>query len=208
MKLLVALTVSVFAVSFVSQPLAGGGWWWDAGNALGLVSLAGLLYLAIPVRGNRAPRPHELLAYAVVVLVVLHGVWLFAGDGAAIAYIRPGAPAYMWSGVLALALLMLSSAWSVLPDRMLRYRSYARFKIWHRALGVLALVAALYHVLASGFYVDSGVEATALIALSLMAGCARELRFAPSGAAVAGPLGFAVAGAAAAACFLLLRNTL
>lgn len=206
MKLLVALTIGVFAVSFFSQPLAGGGWWWDAGNAVGLMALAGLLYLAIPATGGRALRQHELLAYLVVALIVLHGLWLFAGDGAALAYIRPGAPLYMWAGVLALALLMVSSAWSVLPDRVRRYRSYPRFKAWHRTLGGLALAGAVYHVLASGFYFNSGWELAAVVALGIGAGFARELRIAPASAQSASPMAFALLGTLAATGFVLLRN--
>ncbi len=206
MKLLVALTICVFAVSFLSQPLAGGGWWWDAGNAVGLMALAGLLYLAVPVRGSRALRQHEWLAYLVVALVVLHGLWLFAADGAAVVYIRPGAPLYMWAGVLALAVLMLSSAWSVLPDRLRRYRSFSRFKGWHRSLGGVALAGAIYHVLASGFYFDNGWEMAAVVVLGAGAGFARELRASPTAAQSSGPMTLLLIGTLAATSFVLVRN--
>ncbi len=58
----VALVAAVFAITFLSAPRLGGGWFWDIGNGLGFVAFAGILAQMIPAVKSGFRARHETLA--------------------------------------------------------------------------------------------------------------------------------------------------
>ena len=93
-------------MTFLSSPVLGAGWFWDTGNALGFTpARAGVLYLTLATGPGLDVRVHRQLGYAVLSVAVAHALWLLVGDPATIEYLKPGAPPYMWAGVLGLLLL-------------------------------------------------------------------------------------------------------
>lgn len=49
LKGLAVFVALVFAATFLVLPRNGGGWFWEAGNGLGFLAFAGLLFQMIPL---------------------------------------------------------------------------------------------------------------------------------------------------------------
>lgn len=101
---------------------------WDGANALGFAALAGLLYLSSTPRGARDLKRHERFSYVVAGLAAGHAGWFLVTDNAALEYIKPDAPLYMWAGVAGLLLIVLTVIVSVIPTRLRVFGTSARFK--------------------------------------------------------------------------------
>lgn len=151
----IALFAALFLVTFLSAPTLGAGWSWDADNALGFCSLAGILYLTIPSNFRYNSRQHELLGYAVLLTVLAHAFWFLFRDPVLLRYLEPGAPVYMWAGLVAAVLLLLLLFLAVLPPRRMLHKGHASFRHWHKALGITCAAAATYHILGSGLYLPA-----------------------------------------------------
>ncbi len=160
----------VLATGFLVRGRVGGGWYWDAGNALGFVALAGLLGQMIALPGPRELRRHEWLGYAVLGLAIGHAFWFLLGDGAAWVYLVPGAPLYMWLGLGGLLGLAALTVLARMPERLRVHRRYRTFRRVHRWLGVAVVIAAALHVLLSGFYLPTWPQ-SALLAGAVLAAC-------------------------------------
>ncbi len=199
--------VAVFAISFLAEPFAGGGWFWDLGNALGFLSFAGLLFQMIPAPRGWLARRHEVLGYWVLGIAMLHAFWFLAGDATVRFYLLPGGPAHMWFGLAGLVLLALLSVVARVPDRLRVHRQYRHFRRTHRILGYAVIGTLGLHVVLSGFYLPMWWQAGLLFGLSLacMTGRGYWARLAPARAASVG--GYLVLGAIACAVFLLIRDT-
>lgn len=167
MNYLLATLTAVFAATFLAAPRMGAGVSWDAGNGIGFAAFAGLLYLTITSNQRLDVRAHQVLAYAVLALVVLHAFWFPLGDATAIEFIKPGAPDYMWLGMVSLVSLLVLIVVANLPDRLRVHRNYSSFKYWHRVLTVVVIAAAAYHVVVSNFYLATWYQAGIFVALSL-----------------------------------------
>lgn len=173
MKLLLAIFALVWAITFVVAPTMGAGWGWDATNALGFAALAGVLTLSVPGQAKLNIKLHEGVGYAVVGLILGHALWFLLFDAAAIEFIKPGAPAYMWTGVGSLLLIVSLVVLARQPTRRRAHRRYRTFRSSHLALSMLALGLAAHHVIGSGFYLRTGGQALALVAVALLAIAAR-----------------------------------
>ncbi|MFK8049854.1 MAG: ferric reductase-like transmembrane domain-containing protein [Halioglobus sp.] len=175
MKLLLPILVGIFGISFLTNPQLAGGWFWDLGNGLGFAAFAGMLYVAIIGSRPLGVRPHQSVSYTVLVMGAAHAFWFLLGDAAAVEYIRPGAPIYMWAGVASLILLCIVITVSLPPDRQRVHSSHSVFKYWHQLLSVSAIAAGAYHIVGSGFYLSSWYQALLLSLLALLTCFARPL---------------------------------
>lgn len=174
MKPLIATLATVFVITFIGAPAMGAGWFWDAGNGLGFAAFAGLLYLAISSNRRLDVRAHQLLAYAVLALTVMHVFWFLLGDATVVEFIKIGAPDYMWLGIASLVMFGILVTVAMLPDRLRVHRDYASFRYWHRVLTVAVIAAAAYHIVASNFYLGSWYQAILFAGLSLAACLGRD----------------------------------
>jgi len=151
----IALFAGLFLTTFLSAPTLGAGWAWDADNALGFCSLAGILWLTVPSNFRYNSRQHELLGYAVLLMVLAHAFWFLFRDPVLLQYLKPGAPVYMWAGLVAAVLLLLLVSLSVLPPRRRMHRDHPSFRYRHKVLAITCVAAATYHIIGSGLYLSA-----------------------------------------------------
>lgn len=107
MNPLLATLAIVFLITFLGAPTMGAGWFWDAGNGIGFAAFGGLLYLTITSNRRLDVRAHQVLGYAVLLLVVAHAFWFLLGDATVVEFIKFGAPDYMWLGMVSLVLFIV-----------------------------------------------------------------------------------------------------
>lgn len=196
----------VFLVTFAGGARPGGGWFWDAGNALGFLALAGLLFQMIPSQRGAATKAHERLGYWVLAIAAAHAFWFLLGDGAVRVYLQPGAPLAMWLGLAALVTLAALTLLARMPDRMRAHRRFRTFRSVHRWLAFGVVGAAALHVALTGFYLARWLQDALLLAL-VAACCLGRPWWARLGAPpVATGAAYAALGLAAAAAFVLARN--
>ena len=158
----ICVTPLVFALMSTNRP--GQGFWTDFSVALGFVGLALMgVEFALVARVRTFAEPfgtdavidfHRQIGYTGLVFVLLHVAisadWSqanpFGGRDTT-------TPPRVWFGAVAagaLVLLVVSSIWR----RKLRL-SYEVWQVLHAVLAVIAVVAALVHVLLVNYYVDS-----------------------------------------------------
>ena len=206
MKALIATFLAVFLITFLAAPAMGGGWYWDAGNALGFAAFAGLLYLTITSSRRLDVRAHQVLGYGVLFVTTAHVFWFMLGDAAVIEFMKFGAPDYMWHGIVSFLLLGVLITVALVPDRFRVHSDYPAFKYWHRLLAIITIGTATYHIVASHFYLGTWYQGAlfALLAIAVAFGRAwwirlGQLRLAHIGAYLA-------VSAVFAAAFTAIRN--
>jgi hypothetical protein len=172
MNPLLATLAVVFLITFLAAPTMGAGWFWDAGNGIGFAAFAGLLYLTITSNRRLDVRAHQVLSYAVLLLVIGHAFWFLLGDATAVEFIKFGAPDYMWLGIVSLILFIVLVTTANIPDRLRVHKNYPSFKYWHRALTVTVIGGAAYHIVVSNFYLGTWYQALlfAFISISVCLG--------------------------------------
>lgn len=196
----------ILATASVDSPLMGAGWSWDADNALGFAALAGMLYLSSPGEARRDLRTHEWLGIAVLAVAVLHGLWFLLVDAAALEYIKPGAPAYMWTGIGAIVLFATLVWLARLPTRRSAHRTYGSFRWWHRLIAFGGLAGALHHIIASGFYLRTWYQAFLLVFIAAGAVFLRRTHGSRKQPAQASVTGFLLVSFVGVAIFTVVRN--
>jgi len=181
MKTLLAIVSAVLLTTFLATPTMGAGWFWDAGNGLGFMAFAGFLYLGVTSYRRIDVRAHRLLGYSVLFVAVAHALWFLLGDAAAIEFIKPGAPDYMWLGVIGLILLFVMVIISLVPDRLRVHKDYPVFLYWHRVLAIATVACCAYHILVSHFYLTTWYQAVLFLAVSTIASFGRSwwVKFGP-----------------------------
>jgi hypothetical protein len=148
----VAVTVLVFLCALCSAPLLGAGWFWGLGNGLGLAALSCLAWLCLDTRRGGKISHHQQLGYWASALLIAHIAWFLLGDTTTWQYLKTSAPAWMWSGWLALLLILVLIISSVRSQRAKAYAHHPGFRRWHRLLTATALGASVHHLCGSGFY--------------------------------------------------------
>lgn len=167
MKSLLIMLGVVFLITFLAAPTMGAGWFWDAGNGLGFAAFAGLLYLTITSSRRLDVRAHQVLGYGVLLLALLHAFWFLLGDAAAVEFIQPGAPDYMWLGIVGLLLLGVLITVALVPDRMRVHKDYPAFKYWHRVIAIVTIACIAYHIVVSDFYLGAWYQVVLFVTLAL-----------------------------------------
>jgi predicted ferric reductase len=160
--ILIGICVAPLVFALVSTNEPGQGFWTDFSVALGYVGLALMgIEFALVARVKTVAEPfgtdavidfHRQIGYAGLLFVFIH-VALSADWSQANPFTPSDTPARVWvGGIAAAALLVLvcSSIWR----RQLRL-SYEVWQVLHAVLAVIAVVAALVHVLLVDYYVDT-----------------------------------------------------
>jgi hypothetical protein len=152
-----------------SAGISGGGLEWSLANGAGYVACLLLMLVCVYSARGMPQGPgylwHRDVGFAVVLATLMH-VLLLLADPAVWAYVLPGAPAYMWAGVLACLPLLGVSVGAVRRARR-RWPAYARvFRNAHLAWTWLALVLVAWHVVGAGAYLrDTFARSLVLVAL-------------------------------------------
>lgn len=167
MKALFATLAGVFLITFLATPTMGAGWFWDSGNALGFSAFGGLLYLTITSNRRLDVRAHQVLGYGVLFVAIAHAFWFLLGDAAMTEFLKPGAPDYMWLGVVSLLLLGILMTIAIVPDRMRVHKNYPAFKYWHRVVAIATIATATYHIVVSNFYLGSWYQVVLLVIFTI-----------------------------------------
>ena len=184
----------------------GAGWGWDFANALGLAALVGMLYLSLPGQPRRDVRLHERLGYAVLTLLFAHALWFLLFDAAAVEFIKPNAPAYMWTGVASLLIVVALIVLARMPRRRSVHSSHSLFRYLHLSLSIAAMGLAAHHVIVSGFYLRTIAQTSAFIGLLLAVLVARPIvRWSHE---TVSPQAFLAMSTVAIVAFALVRNGL
>jgi predicted ferric reductase len=160
--ILIGICVAPLVFALVSTDRAGQGYWTDFSVALGFVGLALMgIEFALVARVQAVAMPfgmdalidfHRQIGYAGLAFVLAH-VALSAEWKQAKSFTPAETPSRVWFGAIAagaLVLLVGTSIWR----RRLRL-SYEIWQVLHAVLAVIAVVAALVHVLLVNYYVDS-----------------------------------------------------
>ncbi len=167
MKSLIVTMAVVFLITFLAAPTMGAGWFWDVGNGIGFAAFAGLLYLTIASNRRLDVRAHQILGYAVLLLVVGHAFWFLLGDATVVEFIKIGAPDYMWLGIVSLILFVVLITTANVPDRLRVHQNYPSFRYWHRILTIVVIAGAAYHIAVSNFYLGTWYQAGLLALISI-----------------------------------------
>ena len=150
-----------------SVSMVGAGWFWELGNGLGLAALAGILYLCVDRRNGASLKSHEAASWLVLVLVAVHALWFLLGEPLSWQYFIPGHSIHLWSGLLALLLVLLLVFSARTNSRREHFSNYGNFRRWHRWLAVVLVASALHHVISSGLYFPRMWQQLALVAAAV-----------------------------------------
>lgn len=204
MRILATIFVLVWLIVFLAAPKMGAGWGWDSANALGFAAFVGMLYLSLAGQPRLDLQLHEKLGYAVLFLLFAHALWFLLFDAAAVEFIKPDAPAYMWTGIVALLTVVALIALARMPRRRRLHKNYGAFRGLHLGLSVLAMALAAHHIVVSGFYLRTNVQVAALLLFAAAVAAIRPVtrrRY-----ETASPRMFLALSAAAAVVFTVVRN--
>lgn len=204
------LSIVIFAAVLLlvnAGARTGAGWVWDFANGLGFAAMAGFIYLCTQHAARVPVRYHQTFSYIVLLLVLLHTALLLATDRIVLDYLKPGAPPYMWAGLLSLLLLGFLIISARPGGRKQVFLNHPHFRHWHRALSWLAIAAALFHIIGSAFYLRNVFQYAGMALLSMavfLPGPFVE-RFHVRGYSA---IGFAMLGLCLAAVLSISRNVL
>ncbi len=196
----------VFLITFLAAPTMGAGWFWDTGNGIGFAAFAGLLYLTITSNRRLDVRAHQIIGYAVLLLVVGHAFWFLLGDATAVEFIKLGAPDYMWLGIVSVVLLAILITTAIVPDRLRVHKDYPSFKYWHRVLTISMIASAAYHVVVSNFYLVAWYQAGLFVLISIAVCLCRAYWVKLGQIAIVSPVVYVALSVAMAVAFAGLRN--
>lgn len=167
------LALAILGLALLPDRYPAGGFLWDWLNGLGFAALAVIVFLGWDSRSPaRQPRLrlHSHIATLGCVLVVAHAVGFLIADPLLLEYVKPKAPASMLAGLVA-ALAMVAVTVTSYPGYRLRcYRTFARFRWWHRLAAIGLLGLSLWHIVGAGYSVGPGPgsDRTWLVRLALL----------------------------------------
>ena len=160
--ILIGICVAPLAFALMSTNRPGLGFWTDFSVALGFVGLTLMgIDFALVARVKTVAEPfgtdalvdfHRQIGYAGLAFVLIH-VALSAELGKVKSFTPAETPSRVWFGAVAAAALVVLVATSVWRRQM--RLSYEIWQVLHAVLAVIAIVAALVHVLLVNYYVDT-----------------------------------------------------
>jgi predicted ferric reductase len=179
--------VSLPLVILLLAPGAPGlGFWWDVSMGLGFAGLTAIgVQFWLTARFKRASAPfgmdilyyfHRWMAVGCLVLVAAHfAVLRITAEEALRPVLPPAAPWHMTAGRVALLLLLVlvvSSLW-----RKQLQLKYEWWRIAHAIMAVTALLLAVWHVAATGYYTGTTLKRwTWIVYISAWAGLVVHIR--------------------------------
>jgi hypothetical protein len=180
-----ALKFSVFLVSCWLAPIAYLWLWpipppvywaWDWANTMGYLALAISLFLFVyrgrthtfpPYSGRFFANLHRDLGYIALLLLAGHVGVLVVEEPLLLEHLKPTAPLHMMSGLLALILMLLLVCTSIPTARRRLWHNYYLFRHLHGLVAVAIILLVFFHVLVSGFYLNSWWKIGLAAAISL-----------------------------------------
>lgn len=175
-RVLLAIVAAVFGATALGGAWIGAGWSWDALNGIGLASTALLAFLCIETgaaRSRPAPqaafygRLHRNLGLVAVTGIGIHAIGMALADPVTLEYWKPSAPLYMLAGMAAAVLLMVLAAAALPMPRRTLFGRPPMFRRWHRYGALLVIGLAAWHVLGSGFYLDTRAKQIVFAAIAV-----------------------------------------
>jgi hypothetical protein len=137
---------------------------WDWANVMGYLVLA-LVLLLFVYRGRARAFPafsgrffanlHRDLGYIALFLLAGHVGLLLWVEPLLLVHLKPSAPLHMSAGLFALFFMMVLVISSVPFLRRRLWPNYHRFRRLHALLAAAILGLVIYHVVMSGFYMNS-----------------------------------------------------
>jgi len=206
MKALLATLAAVFLLTFLAAPTMGAGWFWDAGNAIGFAAFGGVLYLTITSNRRLDVRAHQVLGYGVLFVAIAHAFWFLLGDAAMTEFLKPGAPDYMWLGVVSLLLLGILMTVALVPDRMRVHKTYPAFKYWHRVIAIATIATATYHIVVSNFYLGTWYQGVLFVLFAIAVSVGRAYWIKLGQIRIVSNAAFILASVLFGAVFVTVRN--
>lgn len=160
---LILVTVPLFVLLLGPVP-PPGGFWWDFAMALGFAALAMMgVQFILTARFGRMTMPfgidivyyfHRYLAIFALAIAVLHYLIIRFDNPAVLGTANPlAAPAHMSAGRAALLLFVL-----LVVSSLVRRRFQIDYELWrwtHALVATVAFVLALWHVVGTGYYIDT-----------------------------------------------------
>ncbi len=140
---------------------------WDWANSMGYLAVAtiGLLFV---YRGRAKSFPafsgrffanfHRDLGYVAVLFLVAHISLLLYTEPLLLEHLKPSAPLHMLSGLYALVAMVLLLVSSIPIFRRRLWPDYHRFKHLHMLMAAVILTLVFYHVVMSGYYLNSNLK--------------------------------------------------
>ena len=137
---------------------------WDLANLLGYLSLACCLLLFVyagrplafpPFSGRFFANLHRELGYIALLLAAAHVGILLISEPLLLEHLKPAAPLYMLSGLVASLLLLILVISSIPRFRRRLWPDYHRFKFLHAWLAIACVALVLWHVVGSSFYLNT-----------------------------------------------------
>jgi predicted ferric reductase len=160
--ILIGICVAPLAFALMSTNRPGLGFWTDFSVALGFVGLALMgIEFALVARVKPVAEPfgtdalidfHRQIGYVGLAFILIH-VALSAELGKVTSFTPAETPSRVWFGAIATAALVALVATSIWRRRM--RLSYELWQIQRAVLAVIAVAAALVHVLLVNYYVDT-----------------------------------------------------
>lgn len=162
--------LALFAIALFPDALPAAGNIWDWLGGIGLVALGFLLSLCWEAESPaRQPRlnVHRNLAVAALVLATLHGVGYLVSDPISIQYLKPTAPVHMLVGIIGFVLLLFLTLTSLTGPRRKLYAGFKSFRRWHLCLSITVVTTAVWHVLGTGYLLNSAQKTALFTVLAL-----------------------------------------
>ena len=137
---------------------------WDWASALGYLAATMVLLLFLyPIIMYRIPGLsgrffsdfHRHAGFVIFILAFLHVLIMLIEEPLLIEHIKPTAPAYMLSGLLAWILLALLVIFSLKKTRQKLFKDTGIFRNFHIFGGCLIILLICYHITTSGYYANT-----------------------------------------------------
>jgi DMSO/TMAO reductase YedYZ heme-binding membrane subunit len=173
---LLAIAAAVFGGTALGGAWIGAGWSWDALNGVGFATTALLAFLCIETGAARSrpasqaafySRLHRNLGVMALTGVGVHAIGLALADRVTLEYWKPVAPLYMLAGIGAALLLIVLVATAFPAPRRALFGNRSTFRRAHRYGSLAVIGLAAWHVLGSGFYLDSRLKQIAFVAVAI-----------------------------------------
>jgi hypothetical protein len=173
---LLAIASAVFGATALGGAWVGAGWSWDALNGVGFAATALLALLCVETGAARLrPVPqtafyshlHRNLGVVALAGIGIHAAGMAVADPVTLQYWRLSAPLYMLAGITAAMLLIILVAIAFPAPRRKLFGSQATFRRWHRYGSFTVIGLAAWHILGSGFYLDSRVKQLVFAAVAI-----------------------------------------
>jgi hypothetical protein len=151
------IALGLVGILLLGPERPSGGFAWDAGNGLGVAALAAFALLTVS-SGRGRGHSHQICAWLGLIAVVGHTAYFLFLDQTLYDYVQPGAPFYMWCGIAALVLVVVTTFTALPRFRRAVYASYPGFVDVHWGLSTAILALCIWHVIGAGLYVTQPLQ--------------------------------------------------